>query len=111
MPAPVTLVSGGVVPAAPGASRCPAGTVSTVWTSAPPASMSATEMALPLIAEKTRGVLPGAVCGPGTVLTGGSLTAVTLIWRGTMMLGVAESSVTWKLTIRAAATGFSLPLV
>src|SRR6201988_1401162 len=44
-----------------------------------PASGSATEIWLPLPLENVSGVFWFVACGPGTVLTGGSLTAPTVI--------------------------------
>src|SRR5689334_23326286 len=65
-----------------------------------PASESATEIWLPLPLEKTNATSSLVFCGPGTVLTGPSLTPVTLM---VMVLGVGSRSVpapascTWKV--------------
>ena len=109
MPLPVTVVSGGAVPAAPGARvPCPTGTVSTVWTSAVPASTSAMLMAFGPV--NTSGVLPGVLWAPGTVLTGGSLTMVTstvivrAVWsRSRPPLAVPPLSWTWNVKLATPA--------
>ena len=59
-----------------------------------------------------RSVSVTAANGPaGAVLTGGSFTAVTVIWRGALpvlLLGLPSSTV--KVTVRVAVLGLSLVL-
>ncbi len=65
-----------VRPFSPDRVKAPLVTVSV--TVSVPLSISATEIAFPAPAEKTIVPSSAIVCGPGTVLTGASLTGVTL---------------------------------
>src|SRR5687767_5609804 len=74
--------------------------VKVILTGFAPASESATEIWLPLPLEKTNATSSSVLCAPGTVLTGASLTPVTLI---VIVFGVGSRSVpapascTWKV--------------
>ncbi len=71
----------------------PAPTETTV-VSVVPVSTSVTDRALPLPAENTSGVSSFVVCAAGTVLTGTSFTAVTLMVTVSVSVsGVPASSV------------------
>ena len=82
--------------------RVPLVAVSVTWMLFPPASRSATEIWLPLPLEKVSGVFCGVPCGPGTVFTGASLTAATLIVLGRRPYSAAvvdnEGHRAWQLT-------------
>ena len=71
-----------------------------------PASGSATEIWLPLPLENTSGVFWAVPCGPGTVFTGGALTAVTLMVLVAAVLGSAPS-LTIQETVRGEVDGLS----
>src|SRR5207247_641727 len=100
-------------------------TDSETCTDAVPASASAMLMPLPLADENTSGVLPLVFCAPGTVFTGASFTALTLIVivlafgsRSAPPLDVPPLSCTWNVKLvygvpLASGTGmnFSLPAV
>ena len=53
--------------------------VKVTFTALDPASTSEMEIRLPLPVEKVKSVFLGVLCDPGTLLTGGSLTALTVI--------------------------------
>ena len=72
-------------PVVPASVRLPLVTLSVTWLFAPAASRSAIEIWLPLADEKTLAVSSLVLCAPGTVLTGASLTAVTVM----LLLAVA----------------------
>ena len=74
VPLPMT-----VTPAVEPVARVPLVEESVTWMALPPASTSDTEMALPLEVEKTRFVSSATVCVPGTLFTGASLTALTVM--------------------------------
>src|SRR6185503_14559407 len=96
--------------------------VKVILTGFEPASTSATEIWLPLPLENTFAVFVRVVCAPGTVFTGPSLTAVTLM---VIVFGVGSRSVppplscTWKvkdvygvpLPLRAGVNFSSPPLM
>ena len=79
-------------PAVPESVNVPLVTVSVTWTAFVPASTSATEIWLPLPLEKTNGVFWLVLCGPGTVFTGASFTALIVMPRVAGVLVLLPSS-------------------
>ncbi len=71
-----------------------------------PASGSATEIWLLLPLENTSGVFCAVPCEVGTVFTGGSLTAVTVMPRVAEPVSVPSLAV--KVTVRVDVDGLSL---
>ncbi len=107
-PAPVPLPSLKLKlkPVMPLSVSVPLVAVSVTWMLFVPASGSATEIWLPLAPENTSGVFCAVPCAPGTVLTGGSLTDVTLMVLVAAVLGKAPS-LTIHETVRVNVDGFS----
>jgi len=69
-------------------------------------STSEIEIALPLPAENTRSVSSLTACGPGTVFTGASLTALTVIATVSVSLCATPAPVLpWSLTVRLSVSG------
>jgi hypothetical protein len=65
-----------------------------------PASTSEIEIRLPLPEEKTRAVSSLVACGPGTALTGASLTGLTLIATELVALsGPPAPVLPWSLVV------------
>ena len=68
-----------VSPVVPPKVKVPLLTLRLICSTFPPLSASLTLMALPWPLEKTSGVASGDVCAAGTVLTGASLTWLTVM--------------------------------
>ena len=82
-----------VRPASPDRLKVPLVTVSWVCTVAAPASTSLIEMRFPLPAEKTSAVSSLVVCAAGTLFTGASLTALTVMLTVSVSVSVPPAPV------------------
>src|SRR5215510_4759409 len=103
VPVPLPLT---VRPEVPARVRVPLVAASVTWTLALPASTSAMLMALPLAVENVSVPSSFMVCAPGTVFTGASLTAVTVMaTESTSPRAPPEPVLPWSLvvTVRLAA--------
>ena len=102
----VPLPAEKVSPAVPLRVSVPSATVSISCTGLLAASMSATDIRLPLAVEKISGVFVLPLCAPGTPLTGASFTAVTftvivlgVVSRSTPPSAVPPVSCTWNVKL------------
>jgi hypothetical protein len=68
-------------------------------------------MRLPLPLENTFPALVAVVCAPGTMLTGASLTAVSVMVRLVVVLTRLPALVAAKVTVRVEVFGASLVLL
>src|SRR5882724_6416745 len=97
VPVPLPLT---VRPVVPARVSTPLVTASVTWTLPAPASTSAIEMALPLATEKVSAPSSFMAWAAGTVLTGASLTALTVMATvSTSLSGPPEPVLPWSLVV------------